>query len=88
MTFREFLCGSILCILLLQASALPAGDINQKIASLDMAEADLEDVIAAFGQPQKFIWQNQTFTQDNLPVTYIALYDNGFSIVISKQQDQ
>jgi hypothetical protein len=80
---KKFLIGCISVVLLLQAVLSAAGDINQKVASLNMATADLDDVIAVFGQPQKFIWGNQTITKDNLPATYIAQYGDGFSVVIS-----
>ena len=62
----------------------PASDINAKIAQLDINKATIEDVIRIFGEPEKYLWGNQTFTKDNLPSTYIAEYPNRLQIVIGK----
>jgi hypothetical protein len=82
MTNQKLFIGFISTILLLQAVLSAAGDINQKVASLNMATAALDDVIAVFGQPEKYSWGYKTFTKDNLPATYIARYDSGFEVVI------
>jgi serine protease AprX len=60
-----------------------ASDINAKLAKLDIDTATLNDVIRIFGEPEKYVWGNKTFTKNNLPSTYIAVYPNGFSVVIS-----
>jgi hypothetical protein len=62
----------------------PASDINAKIAQLDINKATLDDVIRIFGKPEKYAWNNQTFTTDNLPSTYIVAYPNRFQIVIGR----
>lgn len=62
----------------------PASDINAKIAQLDINKATIDDVIRIFGEPEKYVWGNQTFTKDNLPQAYIAKYPNKFQIVIGR----
>lgn len=83
MIFRAFCCGCISVVLLFQAMSPAAGDINQKVASLDMTNADLDDVIAVFGEPQRYFWQTQTFTKNNLPAAFIAQYDDNISVVMT-----
>jgi len=60
----------------------PSSDINDKVAQLDIDTAELDDVIRIFGEPEEYIWGNQTFRKDNLPSIYIASYPNNFSVVI------
>jgi hypothetical protein len=79
---RKFFIGFMSAILLLQAVTSAAGDINQKVNSLNMATAGLDEIIAVFGQPQKYVQGNQTFAKDNLPDGYIAQYNNGISFVM------
>jgi serine protease AprX len=57
-------------------------DINAGVAQLDVGKATLNDVIRIFGEPEKYLWGDQTFTKDNLPSIYIAAYPNGFRVVI------
>ncbi|MCX5635295.1 MAG: S8/S53 family peptidase [Planctomycetota bacterium] len=62
----------------------PASDINAKIAQLDINKATIDDVIRIFGKPERYAWNNQTLTKNNLPETYIAEYPNRFQIVIGR----
>ena len=48
-----------------------------------MDKASLDDVIRIFGEPEKYLWSNNTFTKDNLPSTYIAWYSDSFKVVMS-----
>lgn len=65
------------------STSKPASDINDKITLLDIDTAALEDVIRIFGEPIKYLWGKKTFTKNNLPSTYIAVYPNGFSVVMN-----
>jgi serine protease AprX len=45
--------------------------------------ATLDDVIKAFGQPQKYVWDKKEFAAEKLPATYVAVYPDGFSVCMS-----
>jgi hypothetical protein len=66
------------------ASSSSESDINAKLAQLDTNSATLSDVIRVFGEPTKYVWGGETFSKDNLPSTYIAIYPNGFCVVFSR----
>jgi subtilisin family serine protease len=57
-------------------------DINEKLAQIDINNATLEDVIKTFGSPKTYMWGDETFTKDNLPQTYVAFIERGFSVLI------
>jgi len=89
--FRKTFCGKGMVLFvfagLLQSvllASIAAGDINAKIAQLDINTATRNDVIKIFGRPEKYLWSGKTFTEDNLPSTYIAAYPNGFRVVMSR----
>ena len=63
-----------------------AGNINDKVARIDMSKAGLDDVIRIFGEPDKYTWGGKTFTKNDLPEVYLAIYKNGFSIVIKSKR--
>jgi hypothetical protein len=65
------------------SQAETASDINRKIARLNVGQSTLHDVIRLFGEPMNYFWGNKTFTRENLPATYLAMYSNGFSVLIS-----
>ena len=75
---------SMVAVLLGVCGLKSAGDINAKVAQLDINTANLDDVIRIFGEPIKYLWAGKTFTKDNLPSTYIAAYPDDFHIVISR----
>lgn len=58
-------------------------DINTRVAQLDINTATFDDVIRIFGEPEKYLWGNETFTKDNLPATYIAAYPNRFHVLMN-----
>jgi serine protease AprX len=60
--------------------AEPVLDINAKVAQLDIETADLDKIISIFGKPEKYVWNNETFQRQNLPLVYIVRYPDGFSI--------
>jgi hypothetical protein len=55
-------------------------DINKKLTQIDIDKATLEDVIRIFGEPIKYIWGGKTFTKEDLPSMYLAVYPNGFYV--------
>jgi beta-lactamase regulating signal transducer with metallopeptidase domain len=55
-------------------AAQAAGDINAKVARLDIEKAKREDVVAVFGEPAAYRWANKAFTKDNLPSAYVMIY--------------
>ena len=79
--------GLGLGVLLLVAVVLVAGvaeaDLNDQVGQLDFDTAGLDDVIGIFGEPVTYLWQDETYTRDNLPNTYIARYINDPDIMIS-----
>jgi hypothetical protein len=77
---------AVLAVLILAGAAFsqPVSDINVEVAKLDIGKATLDDVIRIFGEPEKYLWGNQTFTEDNLPPIYIAsYYSNSLRIVMT-----
>lgn len=51
-----------------------------KIAKLDIDSANLQKVIATFGQPVKYIWGPKTLAPDDLPRRFIAVYPGRFHV--------
>ncbi len=51
-----------------------------RIRKLDIDTADLEEVKEIFGEPIKYVWGEDTFTEDNLPKRYILVYPGNFHI--------
>ncbi len=84
MRYGIFIVAAI--VLVFQNAAMSADDINQKAARLDMASAGLEEVIAVFGPPQRYIWGNKTFTRDTLPESYVACLEEGFCVYIRQNK--
>jgi hypothetical protein len=58
-------------------------DINAKVAQLNIDSATLEDVIRIFGEPMEYRWGQETFSKNNLPSRYVAVYQGGFSVFMS-----
>jgi hypothetical protein len=78
------LAGVIGLIFVGSAISQSESDINAKVAQLDIDKATLDDVIRIFGEPGKYMWNNETFTKDNLPLVYTAEYPGGFSAFMSR----
>ncbi len=57
-----------------------------KIEQLDIDTADLEQVKKIFGKPAKYVWGEETFTEDNLPKRYILVYPGRFHIYMRENQ--
>ncbi|MHC4558516.1 MAG: hypothetical protein ACYS80_14570, partial [Planctomycetota bacterium] len=64
------------------AASKPKSDINAKVAQLGIDTATFDDVIRIFGEPEKYLWGNKTFSKNNLPDRYIMLYPNRFQVVM------
>ncbi len=64
------------------ATSEPSSDINARVAQLGIDTAGLDDVIRIFGEPEEYVWGQQTFRKDNLPSIYIASYPNSFRVVM------
>jgi hypothetical protein len=62
----------------------PVSDINAKVAQLDIETADLDKIISIFGEPEKYVWDKETFQRQNLPVMYALGYPDRFFIVMVK----
>jgi serine protease AprX len=57
------------------------GDMNAKIAQLKLGVSTKQDAIQLFGKPFLYIWKDQTFQENNLPSTYVAVFPNAPYIV-------
>jgi len=49
-------------------------DKYKKIGNLIFGKSTLEDIIIEMGEPDEYIWGDQTFKKDNLPDIYAACY--------------
>ncbi|MBN1807014.1 MAG: M56 family metallopeptidase [Sedimentisphaerales bacterium] len=54
-----------------------------KIRQLDIDTAGLKEVIKILGEPIKYIWGKETFSEDNLPKRYILVYPSRFRVFMS-----
>ena len=66
-------------------SAIPAEEFARqlpaKIAQLDIDSADLRQVIDVFGQPEDYVWGNETYEPDDIdPIHRIILLRAGYSV--------
>jgi hypothetical protein len=80
---------AVIPVFLLSANPVlsqPQTDINAKVAQINIDKATLGDIIRIFGEPQKYIWNNQTFTKDKLPERFIAMYPNGFNVFFASSR--
>jgi hypothetical protein len=58
--------------------------LQDRVATLDIDAAGLEQVRAIFGEPLKYVWGSQTFTADALPDNYIMTYPCSFRVWLQK----
>jgi serine protease AprX len=65
--------------------ASPSDEFNQKIAQIDLETATINNVIALFGEPLEYQWDGQTYSKNNLPPAYLALYFEGFQVLVQGQ---
>ncbi|UCC97651.1 MAG: hypothetical protein JSW66_17625 [Phycisphaerales bacterium] len=54
----------------------------EKLKTFDIDTAGAEDVVEAFGEPLKYVWGRQVLDGDNLPWRYVAVYPNGFHVLV------
>ncbi len=73
-------------LVIIYAGVNAASDINTKIAQLDVNTADISDIIKIFGEPQNYVWGNETFQREKLPPVYLAVYPDGFSIAMNNDR--
>jgi serine protease AprX len=66
-----------------QASAFD--EFNQKIAQIDLETATINDVVALFGEPLEYRWDGQTYSKNNLPPAYLAVYPEEFQVLVQGQ---
>ena len=58
----------------------------KKIAKLDLATADPNGVIAAFGKPGDYILDEAHFESENLPTQYLMVYPDEFMVLIRENR--
>ena len=63
-----------------------AEQLQGKVGQLDIDSAGLEDVKEIFGKPAQYIWESESFAEDNLPNRYIMIYPAGFSVFMFNDQ--
>ncbi len=61
-------------------------NFDEKVADFDIDNADIKDVIAAFGRPVSYIWGNQILDKDNLPISYVVTYPDNFHVFVSEEK--
>jgi hypothetical protein len=83
---RKNLYNLLIVSLFLSISTITYADIGQKIAQLNIDEANLDDVIKVFGEPTKYVWGNQTLEKDNLPRNYVIVYQDDFNVFMSNNK--
>jgi beta-lactamase regulating signal transducer with metallopeptidase domain len=57
-----------------------------KIRQLNIDTADIERVKDIFGEPIKYIWGKETFSEDDLPKRYIMIYPSQFRVFMSNNK--
>ncbi|MHC4325327.1 MAG: S8 family serine peptidase [Planctomycetota bacterium] len=67
-----------------RASSKEMPEINKQIEQLDVGTSGFEEAVRILGEPAQYIWGNRTFTKDNLPATFIAVWKDRVNILISQ----
>ncbi len=80
---RWLLAGLVFACHPATALAQPA-DINARCDQLEIGKSTLQDVIEVFGEPERYSWQRQTLSKDNLPGVYMAEYPRRLRVVMSR----
>jgi hypothetical protein len=66
------------------AASEPVSDINAKTEELlAISNATMGDVIRIFGEPDEYRWGDKTFTRENLPSVYLAVYPDDLQVFIT-----
>lgn len=76
----------ITIIVILGLSVVSYGDINEKLARLDLTRASLSDVVEVLGEPIRYTSNGKTISKDNLPAGYLAEYPDEFQIWFAGNQ--
>lgn len=53
-----------------------------QLKTFEIDTAGRDEIIEAFGQPLKYAWGKQVFDGDDLPRRYVAVYPNGFHVLV------
>ncbi len=56
------------------------GSLQENVNGFDMMNGDLKNALRTFGEPESYIWGNNTFKKNSLPQRYIMTYPDGFRI--------
>ncbi len=62
--------------------ASSGAELDAKIAQLAKAGVTVGEVIRLLGEPEQYLWGEQTFEKDNLPATYILRYPRGVHVMV------
>ncbi len=54
----------------------------KKISQLDIDTATWDDLVKLFGEPEKYMWGENTYTKENLPDYYTMKYSDKFEVLI------
>jgi serine protease AprX len=68
-----------------QVSSKELPEINRQIDQLKVGASSFEDAVRILGEPTQYLWGNRTFTKDNLPATFIAVWSDRVNILISNE---
>lgn len=71
-----------------QPATSEGSDVTAKINELAAKGGSLQDVIRVLGEPLSYRWGDQTFTKDNLPDRYIAVYNDGLGVLLLRGRVQ
>jgi len=66
-----------------RVSSMEMPEINKQVDQLKVGISGFEDAVRIFGEPTQYIWGNRTFTKDNLPATFIAVWKDRLNILIT-----
>ncbi len=57
--------------------------LNIFIDQIDIDNDTPADIIKILGEPEKYMWDNQTFTKDNLPARYVMIYPIHLNVFVT-----
>ena len=57
--------------------------LESKVSQLEIGEATLAEVTRLLGEPERYQWGKDTFTRENLPARYAAVFPGGIRVVVS-----
>jgi hypothetical protein len=63
-----------------------ARTFRQVVDDFDMKNGDIDDLVEAFGEPERYIFKNEVYTKDNLPMYYAMVYNKDFCVWMKGKQ--